>query len=316
MPVRKPASTDIQTNPVAALSEFGKLAIADHSRAAEVINQRIGGLRVQRAVSKMLTVMDLMELNSIKEAKSYKGFVFVAETGDQITINTWEDYCRLVEGASRNKIDDDILNLQTHGEEMFEAMREVGLGPSKMRALRKIPENEKEQLKLLANTGDKDALLELTEDIIARNAKEKAELKAKLEESTADNAAKEELLASKDKKLNDMAAKLRHLKDVPPDEQHEAIRQEAGQACFSAEAQIRGAMFKALEAVQDHATVNNILADSWLQGQVNQVEDALEELRTALSITRAVEDELVPWSKYEDEDSAGESSIFEAEGDK
>lgn len=112
------------------------------------------------------------------------------------------------------------------------------------------------------------------------------ELRAKLREAKANAQAKDEVIADKNKKLDELAAAKKKIKKLPPDEESEAIRHEAALECYAAEALIRGQVRKAIQTVKDHADINKISVHTWVQGQINQIEDALTDVCEQLGIER------------------------------
>ena len=167
-----------------------------------------GRVEAFELMNKFLTVSSLMTLKKIKESGAYK---------ELPNINTWEEYCKSI-GFSRQKIDLDLQNLNTFGEEFLTTVSSFELGYRELRNLSKqvktgslevheaeviidgetISLNETEQLK--------DALT----DLILKNQEEKkqhkAELKAKdktiktyadAAELAKENQKKAEILADK-----------------------------------------------------------------------------------------------------------------------
>lgn len=78
-------------------------------------------------ISKLTTVSGLMLLKNIKENKIYK---------ELPNIKTWEDYCKSI-GFSRQKVDLDLDNLKTFGEEFLTTVSTFGLGYRELRSLSK-----------------------------------------------------------------------------------------------------------------------------------------------------------------------------------
>ena len=78
-------------------------------------------------ISKLTTVSGLMLLKNIKENKIYK---------ELPNIKTWEEYCKSI-GFSRQKVDLDLDNLKTFGEEFLTTVSTFGLGYRELRSLSK-----------------------------------------------------------------------------------------------------------------------------------------------------------------------------------
>jgi len=114
------------------------------------------------------------------------------------------------------------------------------------------------------------------------------ELRKALREARSDATAKDEVIADKNKKLDDLSAKKKRLKPTTPDEDSKAIRIEAADLCFQAEALIRGQVHESLNAVRAHGEDNGIDVDAWLAGQLDQLDQALLEAREDLGIHRSV----------------------------
>lgn len=83
---------------------------------------------------------------------------------------TWAEFCGLV-GISYEKADVDIANLHTFGEEALESMSRMRIGYREWRQFRKLLEDSKTMLIDVAKKGDKESLLELAEELIARKKK-------------------------------------------------------------------------------------------------------------------------------------------------
>lgn len=114
------------------------------------------------------------------------------------------------------------------------------------------------------------------------------ELRRALREARSDSTAKDEVIADKNRKLDDLAASKRHLKPTPPDEDSKAIRVDASDLCFQAEALIRGQVHESLKAALSHNAGHGIDIEAWLSGQLNQLDQALLEVREDLGVHRSV----------------------------
>lgn len=77
--------------------------------------------------SQVATVATLVNLQKIKESGIYK---------ELPNCKTWEEYCNII-GFSRRKIDEDLQNLNTFGENFLATGRQLGLGYRELRSLSK-----------------------------------------------------------------------------------------------------------------------------------------------------------------------------------
>lgn len=155
---------------LAVMGEMQAAFNRDQYEVTKVISQRVGRSQVLRAFSKVVMAADLEDLLRIKESKQYKGFMYFNPSGKSYSITTWEEYCLHVEGRSVESIDNDLRNYAALGTEGFDALRQLGFGPAKMRELRREGFTDEDRATLIevAQAGDKETLLDLTEEIIAR----------------------------------------------------------------------------------------------------------------------------------------------------
>ena len=77
--------------------------------------------------SQVATVATLVNLQKIKESGVYK---------ELPNCKTWEEYCNII-GFSRRKVDEDLQNLNTFGENFLATGRQLGLGYRELRSLSK-----------------------------------------------------------------------------------------------------------------------------------------------------------------------------------
>lgn len=86
-----------------------------------------GRVEAFNVASKFLTVSTLITLNNIKENKIYK---------ELKGCETWDKYCNSL-GFSSKKIDEDLRNLNTFGEEFLLTGQQLGFGYRELRSLSK-----------------------------------------------------------------------------------------------------------------------------------------------------------------------------------
>ncbi|SIQ30322.1 hypothetical protein [Marinobacterium stanieri] len=270
-----------------------------------VVNQRIGRRQILTMFEKISNVTNLVDLQKIKESKEYKGLQ-VSIDGETRNITTWADYCRVVEGRSVESIDLDLQNLNAFGEELFESMRQVGIGPGKMRTLRKLPDDDIALIQQARECDDKDQIAELVDSLVSKHAREKQQLAQDKEQLTkerddaqADKAAVDQVLADKSSKIDELEKQVsrKRLERLPPDEESQHLREEANSLLFDAETSIRQ-LAQPLEQVVSHATEHGIDIGHWLRGQLDQLSEATEYLREQLG--------MVSWQPSTDPDLDGE----------
>ena len=256
----------------AAIIETAK---QDNNAATAFINQRIGRKQAYGMVSKLLTVADLVDLQNIKDSKGYKGFIAFKD-GKTLTVSSWDEYCEVVEGRSRQTIDNELLNLNSLGPELFESMRTVGIGPGTMRAIRQLPEDKQELIQQAVATTNKDDLAEFIEQIIVKTSKEKETLTKELDESKAAIVAKDEVAASNAKRISELQEKAVLLKKLPADQRAKQLCSEIASLQTGIDEEIRTNFFNALQALVDHGGDDH---QAFINAQIQMLHDAVKLLR-------------------------------------
>lgn len=216
---RKPSSTDIQKSPEVDLATVAagtnaldvlSIAKADHSETRDVVNQILGQVQMAQSFARFADVVSLTKLKHVKESKLYRAIAgkkaFDPDGVEIADVGTWEGFCQAL-GLSRSKVDEDLKNLSVFGEVALNNLSSIGIGYRELRQYRKLPEDQKTALIEAAQTGDKDAFLELAEDLIAKHAKEKDALSKRVEDLQSSVTALERLNDDKNKKLDELATR-------------------------------------------------------------------------------------------------------------
>lgn len=237
-------------------SAFGE----DQRCATALIHERIGRRQAFSAIEKIGNVTNLLDLQKIKETKAYKGYKALVN-GELVSITTFAEYCVHVEGRSREAIDLELQNFQKLGEELYDAMRNIGIGPSNMRSLRKLPDDERVALLEIAQAGDKDSFVELAETLISKHQKEKELLNKNLVDKALDLEAKDRVIKDKSELLNkkvEQIARLEAEKKQEVQEQYmpgqielEALQRYSTQVAAQVSASMRSAIIKLFNVVND-----------------------------------------------------------------
>ncbi|EPL9214560.1 hypothetical protein OIV46_003399 [Klebsiella oxytoca] len=193
----------------------------------DLLNQLLGQAQMAGAFEDFSRTVRTSKLAFVKENKLYRNLKDAKNPhGAEKLSGTWEEFCGLL-GRSVDQVDRDIANLTAFGEEALESMSRMGIGYRELRQFRRLPEDQKSALIEVAKEGDKTALLELAEEMIAKHAKEKEELKADLEVSRQMLAEKKEVINVMSTEREQLKARLiRRSSTETPDEEGEAIETE------------------------------------------------------------------------------------------
>ena len=155
----------------------------------EEVMREIGQIEAFDFINKLTTVSSLKILQKIKETKSFRGLVYKNESGELLTVSSWDEFCTNKLNTPRTTIDERLVNLNQLGEAFFEASQKIGLGYRELRKLRQLPAEQQRQVmeNEAIEAGDKDAVRELIDELNAQHQKdlkaakgEKAELEQQL----------------------------------------------------------------------------------------------------------------------------------------
>ncbi|WP_431306691.1 hypothetical protein [Pseudomonas lactis] len=185
---------------------------------------------------------------------------------------------------SREKADQDIANLRTFGEEALDSMSRMGIGYREMRQYRRLPEDAQAALIEVAKAGDKDAFVDLAEEIIAKHAKEKSELTQRLDEVNADYDAQGEVMAKKTKELDSTKQELekhrKRIQTATPDDVIKELRTEVVALQFEVEAKILGELREGFAKMAEHAEANGQDHRAYQADLIQQLETTLATVRS------------------------------------
>jgi hypothetical protein len=200
---------------------------SEYNEERDLVNQLLGQAQMADAFGKFSQTVWASKLNFVKENKLYRNLSGKKTPNGLELKGTWEEFCSLL-GVSDEKANQDIANLKSFGEEALESMSRMGIGYRELRQYRKLPEDQKTALIEVAKAGDKEALVELAEEFIAKNAKEKEQLKKENSNLQADYKALSKRNADVAKEKEELAIKLAQfeMKTIPLDERLEPFKKQ------------------------------------------------------------------------------------------
>lgn len=263
----------------------------------DLLNQLLGQAQMADAFEQFSRTVRTSKLAFVKENKLYRGLKGMKTVNGSQFSGTWDDFCQLL-GMSRDKVELDIANLRTFGEEALESMSRMGIGYRELRQFRRLPEDQKSALIEVAKEGDKTALLELAEEMIARHTKEKEELKTDLEISRQMLAEKKgEIDVLKDQ-TDELKGKLtRRSATETPDEEGAALEAEITgfkSGVLSALLNIHSSCV----ALTDHTGQTGISHTLIMAAILDDIESRLIDIRQAFDLPDFREIDAVPgWVK-------------------
>lgn len=301
-------NTDTDVAQDAALPELDAQLIADaqntaslmaeHSEERDLVNQLLGQAQMAASLSKFTATVAVSKMAHVKENKLYRALQGMKDRDGRGLSGTWEEFCALL-GTSAPKVNEDITNLRAFGEEALESMSRIGIGYREMRQYRRLPEDQKEALIEVAKTGDKEAFVELAEEIITRHAKEKAELASQLENTQADYEAQSEVLADKSRSLDEARLELekarRRIQALPPAEAVRELRVEASGIAYEAENVLTNKVRAAFEALTQVGSESGQDQRLYMAGLLRQLEMQIIALREDYDLPDDVDPDTTDW---------------------
>ena len=266
-------------------------------------HELIGMIKAFDFTQKLVTVTTLKAINEIKQSKQYKGLDIYNPQGKLVTVTTFREFCEAL-GFSVEKIDQDLLNLNTLGESFLETSQRLGLGYRDLRKLRKLPEDARAEIvdAEFSESADKEELLEKIEELTAKHAQEKQILEGQLKQSHANYEAQSKVLKNKNDRINqldiELEKKKNHINTLSPDEKGGLLRKETSQLVYNAEAILRGQVWKAFETLDSHTQESGIDHKQFMVGTLAEIELVLNELRTAFNLPRLADGDNRPeWAR-------------------
>ncbi|PMY40083.1 MULTISPECIES: hypothetical protein [Pseudomonas] len=268
-----------------------------HSEERDLVNQLLGQAQMADAMGKFTATVAVSKMAYVKETKLYRGLAGMHDRDGRGLSGTWEEFCSLL-GTSAPKVNEDINNLRQFGEEALDSMSRMGIGYREMRQYRRLPEDQKTALIEVAKSGDKDAFVDLAEEIIAKHAKEKEELTQRLDETNADYEAQSEVMARKTTELDKTKLELektrKRLQSMPANEVAKELRQEVAAVAYEAEANILGSLREGFAKLEEHAAESGEDHRTFKAGLIRQLEITLAAVRSEFHLPEQADDAGAP----------------------
>lgn len=125
-------------------------------------------------------------------------------TGERKRVSSLDDFCDAVMPVSARRCRQIAQAMHTLGPALYEQAEIMGLGARNYAAIRALPLDMQEEVKEAISTGSREQVLQLMEELAARNAS----LTEKVEEQDKSLSAKDAVLRKKDEKINRLAERL------------------------------------------------------------------------------------------------------------
>ncbi|MDU7495243.1 MAG: hypothetical protein E7K97_17105 [Providencia rettgeri] len=261
--------------------------VTQEAENRDLLNQLLGQIQMAGALTKLTSTVEVSKLAFVKENKLYQSLNGMKDLDGRGLSGTWEEFCKLI-GSSVAKVNEDINNLQFFGEEALESMSRMGIGYREMRQYRKLPADQQQALIEVAKEGDKESLMELAEELIAKQVKEKEALKADLEISRQNVAEKKEQVSQLQETNEELNNKLKHrIYHETPDQTEAELRKETNLIAHEIETFVSVRLKEAFAALAIHADEHNLPQDDFMAGLLCQIDRRVLQLREEFSLESA-----------------------------
>ncbi|HBU7767993.1 TPA: hypothetical protein MD583_005201, partial [Klebsiella pneumoniae] len=275
---------DVTLNPELITSQNLMATVSSHmTDERDLLNQLLGQAQMADAFAQFSKTVLTSKMAFVKENKLYQSLKGKKGQDGLEFSGTWAEFCNLL-GYTPEHANESINNLQSFGEEALESMSRMGIGYRELRQFRRLPEDQKSALIEVAKEGDKTALLELAEEMIAKHAREKEELKTDLEISRQMLAEKKEELGTMRNEKEELKSRLvRRTTTETPDEEGVALETEV----TGFKSGVLSAFFdlkSGFNALTEHTERTGINHTGMMAGLLDDLQAQFEELRQEFSL--------------------------------
>ncbi|MDI0399249.1 hypothetical protein QIV92_23155 [Raoultella ornithinolytica] len=291
-------ASDVTLNPELITSQNLMATVSSYmTDERDLLNQLLGQAQMADAFAQFSKTVLTSKMAFVKENKLYQSLKGKKGQDGLEFSGTWAEFCNLL-GYTPEHANESINNLQSFGEEALESMSRMGIGYRELRQFRRLPEDQKSALIEVAKEGDKTALLELAEEMIAKHAREKEELKTDLEISRQMLAEKKEELGTMRNEKEELKSRLvRRTTTETPDEEGVALETEV----TGFKSGVLSAFFdlkSGFNALTEHTERTGINHTGMMAGLLDDLQAQFEELRQEFSLPEARETSAIPdWVK-------------------
>ncbi|MGZ0529141.1 hypothetical protein ACTM31_14920 [Citrobacter freundii] len=294
---------DVELNPeLKATQNLMATVTSQLSDERDLLNQLLGQAQMADAFEQFSRTVRTSKLAFVKENKLYRNLKGKKTPNGSDFSGTWDEFCNVL-GISVDKADLDIANLTAFGEEALDSMSRMGIGYRELRQFRRLPDDQKSALIEVAKEGDKTALLELAEEMIAKHTKEKEDLKTDLEISRQTLAEKKDEINVLKDQADELKAKLtRRATTETPDEEGQALETEA----TGFKSGVLSALINlkcGFEALAEHAERTGISHTHIMAGLLDDIEARVVDMRQQFDLPDFREIDSMPdWVKEAQEE--------------
>ncbi len=215
------AEIKTEAQELAELNVYKNEIIAKHREVekAEAINNAsilevVGMVKSHEITEKFNKTLRTIKLREIRDSKEYKNLTLTNINGEPVTVNSWADFCKAI-GSSKSRVEDDIQNLNTFGQEFMQLSESIGLSYRELQRMKNQLKNpilthEEKQAIEEAKEKDPNELLLILQDLQDKQAKMEEDVK----KIKSDNVELQESIKAKDRFITGQNKKITELELV------------------------------------------------------------------------------------------------------
>ena len=141
---------------------------------------------------------------NIRNSKKYNGLPYIDENGNTRQVAGFEEFCQVFLGKSVRRVQELMSNYNQLGPELYEQAEKLGFRQRDYNALKALPDDDKQLIAQAIEEESLDKALDLMQEMAAKFQRDKEASKKQIENLQQTAEAKDALLASKNKKIDEL----------------------------------------------------------------------------------------------------------------
>ncbi len=207
---RKAKDTPIEQKVPEGIPAGHALTLAEE-KLVHTVNQAVmGSVDIIKAIGRIETAaffgniaekLIVETFLNIKDGKKYKGLSYLDENGNTKNISHLDEFCEVFLKKTGRRCQQLAENYHLIGADLYEQSEAMGLRQRDYNAIKALPSDRQEIIKMAVAAKDKDAVIELLQDVMVKGDHETIAHTKEASDLKGDNAALDRLLKEKTDKL-------------------------------------------------------------------------------------------------------------------
>lgn len=258
---------------VAARIEAAQDAALSVSETEELLalGKTVGQMEMAAFFGNISDTAALAAFENVKKSKAWRHL----RGSDGEIFPSLEQFCRERLGFSERRLRQVVANRALLSQEVFEQAERIGLRQVDYNAIKALPAPDQELVRrAVEESKSRDEVIDLLQELAVRHAQTRSER----DEALADKQATEQVLADKNKRIDQLRAAQKRINAEPPDERSAAIQAEAASMAADLQGRLQGMLRQAFLAVVNSGEERD-QHSIFLAGLIGQLQARVTELR-------------------------------------